>query len=103
MVPRNSVYVEAPKRQRHSTTIAACERGDTGNQISSLKLSSICKYARQAVRSRIQPRPSGDSPNTSQRFVRGASSICLVGESLMRSVPALWGCEGLRSYDYGHA
>ena len=37
------------------------------------------------------------------RFALGASDVCLVRENPTCSVPALQGCEGLRSYDYGHA
>ena len=33
----------------------------------------------------------------------GASTVCLDGEHPTRSVPALHGCEGLWSYEYGHA
>ena len=33
----------------------------------------------------------------------GTSSACLVGQNPTCSVPALQGCEGLRSYDYGQA
>ena len=33
----------------------------------------------------------------------GARNACLVGENLKCSGPALWGCESLWSYDYGHA
>ena len=46
-----------------------------------------------------------DSPNTSRRFARlvQAMSVCLVGENPTCSVPALQGCEGLWSYEYGHA
>ena len=31
------------------------------------------------------------------------ANVCLVGENPTCSVPVLWGCEGLWSYDYGHA
>ena len=37
------------------------------------------------------------------RFALGASDVCLVGEMPTCSVPALLGCEGLWSYDYGYA
>ena len=47
--------------------------------------------------------PSCASPSTSRRFVLGASNVCLVGENPTCSVPALWGCEALCSYDYSHA
>ena len=49
--------------------------------------------------------PACDSPNTltALRSRLVASNICLVGENPTCSVPALQGCEGLRSYDYGHA
>ena len=46
---------------------------------------------------------SCDSPNTSRRFALGASNVCLVGENPTCSFPALQGCEGLWSHDYGHA
>ena len=46
--------------------------------------------------------PSCDSPNTSRRFELGARDVCLVGENPTFSVPALWGCEGIWPYDYGH-
>ena len=42
-------------------------------------------------------------PPTSRRFALGASTVCLIGENPTCSVPALQGCEGLWSYDYGHA
>ena len=35
---------------------------------------------------------SCDSRNTSWRFALGASSVCVVGENLTCSVPALEGC-----------
>ena len=41
--------------------------------------------------------------NTSRRFALGASDVSLVGENPTCSVLALQGCEGLWSYDYGHA
>ena len=47
--------------------------------------------------------PSCDSPNTSRRFALGASNVCLVDKKPTCSVPTWKGCEGLRSYDYGHA
>ena len=37
------------------------------------------------------------------RLALGASMACLVGENPTCSVPPLQGCEGLWSYDYGHA
>ena len=36
-------------------------------------------------------------------LARGTSDVCLIGENPMGSFPALEGCEGLWSYDYGHA
>ena len=42
-------------------------------------------------------------PNTSRRFALGASNVCLVGKSPTCSVPALWGCMGIRSCHCGHA
>ena len=42
-------------------------------------------------------------PNTSRRFALGASNVCLIGEKPRYSVPEVQGCEGLWSYDYGHA
>ena len=36
-------------------------------------------------------------------LARGASDVCLIGGNPMCSFPALEGCEGLWSYDYGHA
>ena len=38
--------------------------------------------------------------NPSRRFALGARNVCLVGENPTCSVPALWGYEGLWSYDY---
>ena len=47
--------------------------------------------------------PSYESPNTLRRFVLGARDVYLVGENPTGSVPALYACEGLSSYDYGCA
>ena len=44
--------------------------------------------------------PSCNSPNTSWRLALGASIVSLVGENTKCSVLA---CDGLWSYDYGHA
>ena len=41
------------------------------------------------------------TPHGASRLVLTMS--CLAGEILTCSVPALWGCEGLSSSDYGHA
>ena len=45
----------APTRQLHSTCTAVSGNGHTGNEINSMKLSSVCKSASQAVLGRIQP------------------------------------------------
>ena len=66
----------------------------------------VPKSASQAVLSRMQltfHATRRTPPNTSRRFVLGASNVCLVGENPTCSVPASLGCEGLWSYDYGHA
>ena len=42
------------------------------------------------------------TPHGASRLVQ-AIDVCLVGENPTCSVPALQGCEGLWSYDYGHA
>ena len=53
-------------------------------------LSSICKKVRLTSGSQWDAaHPSCDSPNTSRRFALGASNVCLVGENLTCSVPAL--------------
>ena len=44
------------------------------------------------------------NPQMLEVSLLSASPFCLVGENPTCSVPgALWGCEGLWSYDYGHA
>ena len=49
----NSVYGKSPTRQLHGTPIAVSGSGHTGNLTNSLKLSSVCKSASQAVLSRM--------------------------------------------------
>ena len=73
------------------------------NPVRSLKLSSICQSASQTVLSRMQLtlHATRRAPHGASRL--GASNVCLVGENPTCSVPALSGCEGLWSYDYGHA
>ena len=38
-----------------------------------------------------------------RRFTLGERDVCLVGEKATSVVPAMNGCESLRSCDYGHA
>ena len=59
---------------------------------------STVKRPRQATTEYPPPRP-----NTSRRFVLGASNACLVCENPTCSFPALFGCEGLWPYDYSDA
>ena len=67
-------------------------------------LSSICKKSPPHKRFSV----GCSSPfmrqaqNTSLRFALGANSDCLMRENQTCSVPALWGCEGRWSCDYGH-
>ena len=65
------------------------------------------KSALRAVLSRMQPlhftRLGEHLTALASRLVQ-AINVCLVGENPTAcSVPALWGCQGLWSCDYGHA
>ena len=64
----------------------------------------VPESASKAVRSRMKLNlhATHRTPHGASRMVQAMS--CLPGQRKPRySVTALWGCEGLRSYDYGHA
>ena len=62
----------------------------------------VLRYVRRCLGSRID---NGAClfTTTAKTLALGASNVCLVGENPTSSIPALYGFEGLWSYDYGHA
>ena len=101
MIGSRSVYGKAPTRQLHSNSIiiAVLGSGHTGEQFNSFD--AVIHMQERFLLGCISPfMPSCDSPNTSQRFALGEGDVCLVGQNPTCSVPALQGCEGLRSYDH---
>ena len=98
-------YGKAPTRQFHGNPIAVSGSDHTRKN---------CQSIDAAIHMRENPSQTRFLEGCSSSFMRlaqhltfrfalGASNAFLVGENPTCSVPALWGCEGPWSYDYGQA
>ena len=101
---------KAPTRQLHTVPIAASGSSHTGKRVYYFGAVAHMQESTNKVPKSVskevflqEAAPPTFPPNTSRRFALGASNVCLVGEKPRYSVPEVQGCEGLWSYDYGHA
>ena len=112
MLASRSVNIVRHPRGSYIVTPFCLWSGHTRKQSNSLALPSTSQESRRKVPNSVFRAVLGRMQFTlhaTRRTLDGASrlvqvsNVCLVRENLTCSVPASSGCEGQRSYDYGHA
>ena len=104
IVPRSAYVVRHPRGSYIVYPLLSLEATTPQNKLIHWTLSSMYKSASKAVLSRMQltHHATRPTPHGASRLVQ-ATFASRVGENPACSVPAMQGCEGLRSYDCGHA